>query len=722
MIRTVQTLRLSGLDAGEALQSVAQLLADRAVLDLTSLLVLDDTATLLEHAGAFESLLTSGRLHYVLCVAIGPPADDHRPIAVPGSIGSGQGSALLWVSDPLGVDWELSASAAAIIHPLGPKSGLDRLVEVLSAIEVFDRARELVVNMPEGIASPGLRIAGENEDMASFPVALAATIQRIIRPLTGSGQPEPLIPVSGRDAGGARVAEDGQVRLDRDRCTAAADELSQALDELATSGGLRAGPATAAVRDRAISTGQALHGYRERVRKLLEDAHAPGGLTDQQRQRLREAGIEPPVPRDQAAPMEHSPAQERGVVAKAVAERIRAGDSLIPVTERLAVAERRLSPKGSRAYLPVLEQCCPLALVQRLREPPPMPGPPPWLSVTAALTGFLSSLFGLIGIATGLIAVLASTAILVRTAGGPAGDTQSRARRAMTAHLGAGVIGVAAGAVAGIAVKPPVPVAGACFAVAVLIAVAAAVSSWRRRVTQWRHMLSPSGATSAAQGVWELMAMVAAAEWSADTELLETVARTKISLQGVSDQLREYADGFTQARSLPVQESQLSRSLAPTLRQLVLAVLAAEPAKGRYDGQVGYRQAKETTGKLIDTWIAMANEHGPLSWPPFAGPDDQGIVDASGEELQAIAAAATYDPCDAMWQLCAPSDLPKLDTAASPHTVAFAPRVAQSQLIPMLPADIAWTSSSLSAGLLRLVPLRSGAVELIWAVEARGEA
>lgn len=735
MTRDVQILRLSGLDAGEAGSAARSLLADRSVADLSRLLVLDDAATLLEHAATFENLLNSRRLRHLVCIAIGPPARSRQPIFVPGAISSGQGSAVLWVSDPLGVDWPLSAAAVALVRPASASSGLNQLIEILSEGDVFNRVRELVVDLPRGVANPGLRLAGASDETASFPAALTAAIRRQIRTPAGSAGLEPLISADEARSGETRLAERGTLSLARDGCIAAADDADAALQETARIGSLPvARQRVASARGQVVAAGEALRADRDQVRDLLEKAHAPDGLSDHQRQLVSAAGVEvtsdPP-----AEPPGGDPAatRDRGVLARAVARRIRAGDPLPLVIDRLTLTERRLTPKGSRAYLAEIDRHCPPSLVDQLTEPPPLPQLQPWLPAAGALAAALAALAGRAGIIGGLIIVLAWTGILALTADRQPGPAASAARRALAANALAGVVGTAAGAGTGLALKPAGPAVWSALVLAVVIVAVAAAASWQARAAAWRDTLAPGRASGAARELTALVARVAAAEWSADLTVLNAIARTRISVQGIQDQLRQAADdagrdqrgqaatAATAGQPGQPAESQLSEALLPTLQQLALTVLGARPSQGPSDGQAAYRQAQARTGELIGVWTAVAKERGPLARPPFAVPDEQASPVAAEEELAEISATAAYDPYAVMWQLCAPAELNLLDTGVRPGVVAFAPLIAREQLNRVLPSTTVWTSSGQRAGLLRLVPLRAGSVEVAWSGDGREE-
>ncbi len=723
MTRKVETLRLSGLRDAEAVQAVSGLLGDRSVADLSRLMVLDDTAALPGHAAAFEHLLTSRRLNRLLCVAIGPPAGGSRVLRVPGNISAGQGSAVIWVSDPLGVDWQLAASAVALVRADGAQSGLHHLVQVLSAAEVFDRVCEIAALVPGGVASPGLRLAGADAEGGSFTAALASAIRQLTgsQPGAPAGHEDPFTALRGDHPRAASLAGDGELSRSRDRVTATATDAADALDELTGIGGLLGADRPAAqARAKVMAAGEALRGYRDLVGGLLEYAHAPGGLTERHLQRLSAAGLRPA-----SAPA--GPATGSGPggspVSRAVTDSIKVGDTLPRVAERLALAERQLRPLGSGSYLPEVDGLCPQSLVHRLAEPPPLPGPQPWLPLTGALAAALGALGGTTGFISGAVIAVAWAAVIALTVSRGMGAL-SAARGPLAANLLGALAGAAAGAGIGIALKPPGPVAIAGFVLGLVIVSVAAARSWRARATEWEQALSPGQAVRAADALAGLMAAVAAREWPADTATLDEVARARIAVEGVCHQLREYADGHGKDGAAGPQAplaARLGDALSPALRDLVLTVFAARPAPGGTDGEGAFQLARAKTAELIGVWTGHAREHGPLSPPPFATPVDHGIAPVGDGELAAIIAAATHDPRAVMWQLCAPGDLGVLDVGGRPQVVPFAPRITRQALSGVLPVDTVWTSSGQCAGLLRLVPLRAGGVGPSWSADDQRE-
>ncbi len=276
---------------------------------------------------------------------------------------------MLWVSDPLGIDWRVATSAIAIGHP-GVASGLDRLVELLSVDKVFDRMHQvLTTSVPGRVASPGLRLAGADDEGAVFAGALAVAIRRLSEPGSGHDGPFPsLLPAA---AEGASLDADGELS----RCQAdVAESARAAADALAGATGivgrLRRGDRGA--RDHLVEAGTALADLRGQVAQLLRDASATGELTDDQRRLVLAAGVRLPAPTAVAEDGGASGAPAQSPVYRAIADALRDGDTLALVTRRLKQTERELKRHGSGSYLEEVEQRCPPSLLTgsptRLRD------------------------------------------------------------------------------------------------------------------------------------------------------------------------------------------------------------------------------------------------------------------------------------------------------------------------------------------------------------------
>jgi len=719
MIGTVEVLRLSGRPEAEALQAANALLADRSRADLSRLLILDDTASLTSHAPAFERLLTSHRLDHLLCVVVGPLVGHDEELRLPASIGGGRGSAVLWVSDPIGIDWRLAAAAVATVRSASPTTGLHHLIEVLSSVEVFDQVCEVAMLVPGGVASPGLRLAGGDAEASSFAAALAVAIGLITdsRPGPLPRDDEPFKTLLGDSAGSADLAEGGELAACRERAGAAAAALDDALAKLAGPGGM-GGAGRLQVRERAVATGESLAAFRDRVTRLLNEAHAPGGISAGQLGEVTKAGVVFP---GQAAPDGDRPDRaSRGAsaVREAVAQSIRGGDPLPRVSNRLALTERQMDFQGSASYLPEVEQACPADLPGRYAAPPALPSPPSWLLVIGALGSALGALAGAAwglagGIAAGVVIALAWSGIMAWTAR-PGRD------RVIAALLSA-LAGAAAGVAAGVAAKPARPVASAVLVLDLVVLAVVIVWSWRARVHAWRRALAPEQAAAAADALANLVIKVAAREWSGRNATLDEVARARITVDGVCRELRDHADrlgGPEVSGPRAARASRLGAALLPAVRDLVLAVL---PATAAARGSAAFDRARERTAALITEWTRNAHEHGVLSPPPFPGQAPDAALYADDAEMAEITDAVLYDSRDQMWQLCAADDLGMLDVSGPSQVVAFAPRLLQQALAGALPKHIAWTSSEKHAGLLRLVPLRAGIVSTSWSGEIQQE-
>ena len=366
---TVETLWLSGLPVGEAEQAAKSALDIRTgPADLRRLLVVDNTDLLLEHAPVFERLVRARRVENLLCVAVGPRPGPDRTLRVPGNLGGTQGYGVLWVSDPDGIDWRVAASATAVGHG-GSASGLDRLVELLQVEEVFDRVHELyMTQVPGRIASPGLRLAGADDESAAFAAALAVAIRRLTEP--GDGTDGPFTALLAPQAEQATLDEHGRLARFREEVEEAVGAASAALGRLTgLSGRFRRGDG--GVHEHLREAGQALADLRNLVAQLLQDANSAGEPSENQRRLLTASGIRlPAVP---AAPADgaNETAAAETPVSRAIAEAIRGGDPLPLVTRRITATEREVKRRGSASYLPEVEQRCPSPLLGLLADPGP---------------------------------------------------------------------------------------------------------------------------------------------------------------------------------------------------------------------------------------------------------------------------------------------------------------------------------------------------------------
>lgn len=380
---TVVLLRLSGLDAAEAMGVANELLSARdkhPVLRRT--LAIDNTVALIDHTAVYQRLLTSRRLDRLLCVALGPlgpegPEGQSPQIRIPPNISSRQGSAVLWVSDAQGVDWRLSAIAIADGHRGSLVNGLDYLLEVLSIDDVYDTVmRTMVAQVPDGVASPGMKLAGADDAAASFAAALALAIRRFTGSSSGlaAGTEVPFASLQPTASWTVDLADGGELAAYRDRVVDSADAITDALAK--SRGGLlrKVGPD---VREDVIATGKNLNAFRDRVLRLFTEAQAAGELTEAQRGRVTAAGVLLPAPPPSTARNADNQTAgtegDRSIVARTVDQAIRSGEALPRVIRRLTLTGQQLKHKGSASYLPDVENACPSSLLNRLASPVPRP-------------------------------------------------------------------------------------------------------------------------------------------------------------------------------------------------------------------------------------------------------------------------------------------------------------------------------------------------------------
>jgi hypothetical protein len=369
---SVVILSLSGLPATGAEQ------ATMALLDIDSggpdridrLLVLDDTALLGEHLDVYEQIDTAHRVEKLLCVTVGSRPGDGRRLELPGNLGGVQGSPVLWVGRPAGIDWKMTKSLVANRHPDFAPTTVDQhpLIGLLSVAEMFDRVHETFLSgVPNRVASPGLWLAGEDDEAATFAGALAVAIRRVCDP--GPGLEGPFGELMPGRAGGARLTESGPLARYLGRVREQDREASRALEKLTGFGGLlRRGEREAGAHVGKV--GEALTDLRNLVDQVLRDADVAGGagdLTSNQHSLIRNAGLDfgpEGTPRPATGPAAY--AAEQSPVHRAVAGAVHGGDPIPPVGERLIATEQGVGRKGSAAYRHEVEARCPSALLVAL--------------------------------------------------------------------------------------------------------------------------------------------------------------------------------------------------------------------------------------------------------------------------------------------------------------------------------------------------------------------
>lgn len=364
---TVVIHRLSGLDASAADAATDRLLdIVKGPADLRKLLVVDDTALLVEHEAVYIKIDTSQRTEKKLCVAVGPRQEGGRKLRLPGNLGGGRDFPVLWVSNPAGINCRVSVAAVALGHPAGKASGLDLLIEILLDQEMYDNVHEIFAEVPYGVANPGMWLVGQDDEAATFAAALVLAIRTLCGPGPGAEGPfRELLPSA---AHGASLAEDGSLARYRDEVLAASDGAGKRTGF----GGRFRGQAD--LHTRLIEAGAALADLRHEVSQLLQNANTIGDLNDNQHRLIASAGIVfATAPLTPASPRRAGAAAEQPLIYRAVAKALAGGDALPLVSKRLSLTERELKHKGSRSYLPEVDECCPQQLIDRLANPPERP-------------------------------------------------------------------------------------------------------------------------------------------------------------------------------------------------------------------------------------------------------------------------------------------------------------------------------------------------------------
>jgi len=352
---SVVVLSLSGLPAAGAEQAAIALLdIDSGGPDrIERLLVIDDTTLLAEHLDVYEQIDNAHRVDKLLCVTVGSRPGAGRKLELPGNLGGVQGSPVLWVGRPAGVDWKMTKSLVANRHPGPPPATLDKhpLIELLSVTEMFDRVHQAFLDgVPDRVASPGLWLAGEDNEAATFAGALAVAIRRVCDP--GPGLEGPFAELMPERAGGARLTETGPLTRYLGRVREQDREASRILDRLTGLGGLlRRGERE--VRVHVTKAGEALADLRHLADQLLRDADVAGGvgdLTANQRSLIRNAGLDFGSEGSPRPGPDPAAGAEQSRVYRAVAGAIHGGDPIPPVGERLMATERVVGRQGSAAY------------------------------------------------------------------------------------------------------------------------------------------------------------------------------------------------------------------------------------------------------------------------------------------------------------------------------------------------------------------------------------
>ncbi len=286
---------------------------------------------------------------------------------LPGNLSGTQGSPVLWVSDPDGIDCRVANAAVAMGHLPGKTNGLDLLIEILSDQEMFRQVYKALHEVPHRVANPGLRLTGQDDEAATFAVALTIAIRALCT--AGPGAEGPFRELLPSAAQGVRLGDDGVLARYRDEVLAVAEGAGR---RSGLGGRFRSGQSS--LHTRLLEASAALSDLREDITKLLKGASTVGELTENQRQQVRGAGI---VFAGAAVPAGSArgsgPTVEQSQIYLTVTKAIQGGDALPLVSKRLSLTERELKRNGSASYLPEVGKRCPQQLIDRLANSPERP-------------------------------------------------------------------------------------------------------------------------------------------------------------------------------------------------------------------------------------------------------------------------------------------------------------------------------------------------------------
>jgi hypothetical protein len=372
---TVQILSLLGLSAVQAQQAADELLdidTDTGPDRLERLLVLEGTARLGEHASIYQHLDAANRVQKFLCVTVGPRAGDGRKLELPGNLGGAIGWPVLWVSRPAGINWRMAKTAVANRHPGSVPPDLDQhqLVSLLLIDEMFDRVHEKLAEVPVRVASPGLWLAGADDEAVTFAGALALAIRHVCE--AGPGTDAAFTELLPARAGGARLSESGPLARYLGRIDEMDREASRALAKLGGLGAmLKRGDH--GVQRYVVKVGEALTDLRDLIIQVLGDASTVSvadKMTANQHDLVRSAGIEFEAETSADPSRRTGSTTEQSLLYRTIAKAISGEESIPLVARRLTATERQIGRIGSKSYLPEVESCCPSSLLTRLANAP----------------------------------------------------------------------------------------------------------------------------------------------------------------------------------------------------------------------------------------------------------------------------------------------------------------------------------------------------------------
>jgi hypothetical protein len=706
--------------------------------------VVDETTKLMDHHHRYERLATLPQVDKVICVVIGGVGGVAGQLQQPTAMTTV--AAVLWVGSQHGVHWSGGADRA---DPSGREhaDGLHELIRTLRVAEVFDEVYRRTREFPYHTASPGLDVewidvpeqvvtqqrvvalrsatatglAGRGQESASrLTEALDRAAAVMSQTRRQGADPMPA------DAVLERARADAQHRLRR--ATAAVEQLSGVTGLLGTEGGVRN------TTPHLVAAGKALGEYLRLVTDTVRGVGANLASGHPPVHELVELGLPQPWGVDRAALSSD--------VAGAVTADLRAGRPLPEISSQLRRFAVRSAPQGAVSAQQELASSNAGSLAAQLTSPPAVafgwPTPLTLLTgmtlVTCLAAAGLPQSGGLAGPLLSLAGMLTTALLLARCT-----------NRAGT--LGAAVVLdwslVAVGAAAAVGVvggrfllsrsittlSPGTELMVIVILVATMLGTG--VAGWTMVVRAWSREIGVQDAAAAYLRLSQLLETVISSEWLPAHQRRQ-LADTALVVASVIDDVEKAA-----TETLAVLEESDDRSgsgvrsvvlderggpeLVDVLRQDLaeLTILAVSPCLDgiRRGTQLSVQagQYADYVRRLFTDYTTHLETHGVHALPP-------GITnDAPRHKLRV-----------AMWhhsgsgrrildsnqhselvQLCTSGEVRLLNTAGA-GVFHFAPQDARDAFDA---DDVTWTAAS-AVGAVRLVPLRSGLVEI---VPVRGE-
>lgn len=699
-------------------------------------LVIDDVATLTDHESMFDKLESSELVHGIVCVAAGAPAGRGAATVLRSSaVLDSDRVATLWVGDPEGVGWELGRTGVlppqTVPAPVGP--AFRTLLDVLRIPEVFDRVVQLAADLPGHAASPGLLLVAagtvrRRELMAAEAGAARLAVGAVKRPAGGPPDAFGDLAAALLDRLDGWVPEAAVRRVDALH-QAAAQACVRAADGVQRLAG-PVGPPITASQDawaRAAAAGRAVGELRFAAADLVRRAGGDGG---------------PDL-------VQHEPQTERCAVTArlrdAVQDALGRGRPLDALAATLRDAAARLAPAGSAAHLAQLSEHCPDSVVDGLARPSAFPFRVlrPWVLVAVAACGALAGLAGWVaGVLLAVAWVLTAGVAVARCPTGPGGHRPTPAdTTGLRIHAGIAAAAVVAGVLAGTALTVPAPLRVALTALAAVGLALVLRTWWYGALWSWLASLNIYRARAAAELVHRLLQDVALTDRpAADTRRFAADAATAVAdaVDAAAETLTRHVTHLPDGEPPPSDGEPASSNgvAAPAplvdviTRDLLDAVGAAlRPCWERLlAGDVGRAPdgVPERLAELLRDYRLHLELYGPGERPAFANgpPDRTALTRPLLRNSTSVGRLIGRSHADGlMVQLCSAADLALLDpAAAATRLIRFAPLAmgsgdatgqAERDAGRLTEEDdVVWTSPDRLAGVLRLVPLRDGAVAL----------